>query len=101
MAIIDLASSYAALILADSSHEITPEKIIAITSAAGIEVEVVWATLLARALEGKSVKELLANVGSGAPAVTAPVEEKAEAEVVVVEKEEEEEDDDCFLTCFD
>ncbi|KAG9003719.1 hypothetical protein FRB95_002836 [Tulasnella sp. JGI-2019a] len=96
MANIELASSYAALILADRNHDITPEKIIAITIAAGIEVEAVWATLLAKALEGKSVKELLANAGSGA-AAAAPVEEKE----VVVESEEESDDDFCFMVSFD
>ncbi|KAF8752165.1 60s Acidic ribosomal protein [Rhizoctonia solani] len=72
MASAELAATYAALALADASHEITSEKIIALTSAAGIELEPIWATLLAKALEGKNVKDLLSNVGGGgAPAAGA------------------------------
>ena len=38
--------------------------------AAGVELEPIWASLLAKALEGKNVKDLLSNVGGGgAPAV--------------------------------
>lgn len=78
------------------------EKIVALTAAANVPVEPIWATLLAKALEGKDVKELLTNVGSGggAPAaVAAPsggaaaggaaAEEKAEEK-----KEEEKEESD-------
>ena len=80
------------------------EKILTITNAAGVELEPIWATLLAKALEGKDVKELLSNVGSGggapaagvasaagggaAPAAEAPAEEKKK------EEEKEESDDD-------
>ncbi|KAG8978965.1 hypothetical protein FRB94_003519 [Tulasnella sp. JGI-2019a] len=98
----ELASSYAALILADSKHEITPEKINAITSAAGVEVEPIWANLLAKALEGKTVKDLLANVGSSGSASTiggAPAAAAGGA-AVVAPTEEEEEDDDCDFACF-
>jgi len=65
-------------------------------------MESIWATLLAKALEGKNVKELLSNVGAGggAPATATGsavpsaaggpvVEEKKEAE-----EEKEESDDD-------
>lgn len=48
MASAELASTYAALILADDGVEITSEKILAITSAAKVEVEPVWASLLAK-----------------------------------------------------
>ncbi|KAG9003165.1 hypothetical protein FRB93_011245 [Tulasnella sp. JGI-2019a] len=78
----------------------------ALINAAGVEdIEAIWATLLAKALEGKNVKDLLANVGSGggapatggAPAAAAgggggaaaPAEEKKEEK-----KEEKEESDD-------
>ena len=58
-----------------------------ITDAAGINLEPIWANLLAKALDGKNVKELLSNVGSeggapaagiggAAPAAEAPAEEK-------------------------
>ena len=33
--------------------------------AANVELELIWATRLAKALEGKDVKELLSNVGAG------------------------------------
>jgi large subunit ribosomal protein LP1 len=73
-----------------------------ITEAAGYDLESIWANLLAKALEGKNVKDLLSNVGSGgggpavgapaagggaAPAAAAPAEEKKE-------EEKEESDDD-------
>lgn len=50
------------------------DKITTLTAAASVEVEPIWATLLAKALEGKNVKDLLSNVGAGggAPAVGAP-----------------------------
>jgi len=45
-----------------------------LTNAASVELEPIWASLLAKALEGKNVKDLLSNVGAGggAPAVGAP-----------------------------
>lgn len=61
----ELAASYAALILADEGIEITADKLVALTTAAKVELEPIWATLLAKALEGKNVKDLLTNVGSG------------------------------------
>lgn len=44
----DLATTYAALILADEGLEITAEKINTLVSAAKIEIEPIWATLLAK-----------------------------------------------------
>jgi len=38
------------------------DKIVAIAQAANVEVEPIWASLLAKALEGKDVKELLTSV---------------------------------------
>ena len=80
-----------------------------LTEAAGVEVEPIWATLLAKALEGKNVKELLSNVGAGggAPAAVAPsggatgggpagpADEPKEEE-----KEEEKEESDDDMVCF-
>ncbi|THH12812.1 hypothetical protein EW146_g7342 [Bondarzewia mesenterica] len=110
MASADLAATYAALILADDGIEITSDKIVALTTAAGVELEPIWASLLAKALEGKNVKELLSNVGSGggapvsaapsaaaaggAPAAEAKEEEKKE-------EEKEESDDDMGFGLFD
>jgi large subunit ribosomal protein LP1 len=52
------AVAYAALILADDSIPITPEKLQTLLKAAGLEdVEPIWTTLFAKALEGKDVKD--------------------------------------------
>ncbi|CCX31888.1 50S ribosomal protein LP1 [Pyronema domesticum] len=108
----ELAVSYAALILADESIEITADKLNTLIKAAGVaDVEPIWASLFAKALEGKDLKEMLLNVGSGgaAPAAAAgaassgaaaggaaeAVEEKKE------EKEEEESDEDMGFGLFD
>lgn len=77
----------------------------ALTGAASVEVEAIWASLLAKALEGKDVKELLSNIGSGAgapaavggaPAAAAGGAGEAAKEEKKEEKEEakEESDDD-------
>ncbi|KAI0260069.1 60s acidic ribosomal protein-domain-containing protein [Gloeopeniophorella convolvens] len=110
MASAELAATYASLILADDGVDITSEKILAITNAAGVELEPIWASLLAKALEGKNVKDLLSNVGAGggAPAVGAPAAAAggaaASAEAPAEEKKEEEKeesDDDMGFGLFD
>ncbi|KAG6877324.1 hypothetical protein C0993_008588 [Termitomyces sp. T159_Od127] len=110
MATAELASTYAALILADENMEITSENILALTNAAGVELEPIWASLLAKALEGKNVKDLLSNVGSGggAPAASAaPVAAAGGAPAAEAPKEEakpekeEESDDDMGFGLFD
>ncbi|KAG9103727.1 hypothetical protein FRC06_008584 [Ceratobasidium sp. 370] len=110
MASPELAATYAALILADDGIEITSDKIVAITNAAGVELEPIWASLLAKALEGKNVKDLLSNVGGGgapaagaaAPAAAAggaaPAEEAKEEKK---EEEKEESDEDMGFGLFD
>ncbi|KAJ3761904.1 60S acidic ribosomal protein P1, partial [Lentinula raphanica] len=107
----DLAASYAALILADDGVEITADKIVALTSAAGVDLEPIWASLLAKALEGKNVKELLSNVGSGggAPAAVATsaaggagaAAAEAPKEEEKKEEEKEESDEDMGFGLFD
>ncbi|KAK3388424.1 60s acidic ribosomal protein-domain-containing protein [Sordaria brevicollis] len=109
MSTAELATSYAALILADDGVEITADKIQTLIKAAKIEdVEPIWASLFAKALEGKDVKDLLSNVGSGgaaaAPAAAgaaaaggAAAEEKAEEKV----EEKEESDEDMGFGLFD
>ncbi|KAF1845535.1 uncharacterized protein K460DRAFT_259402, partial [Cucurbitaria berberidis CBS 394.84] len=63
------AVAYAALILADESVAITPEKLQALLKAASIEeVEPVWTTLFANALKDKSVKEIITTVAPSGPA---------------------------------
>jgi len=112
MASTDLATSYAALILADDGLEITADKIVALTSAANVDVEPIWATLLAKALEGKNVKELLSNVGSGGgapaagsgvPAASSGTADAGEAtkEEEKPEEKEEESDEDMGFGLFD
>ncbi|KIJ67379.1 hypothetical protein HYDPIDRAFT_108116 [Hydnomerulius pinastri MD-312] len=111
MASVELAATYAALILADDGIEITSDKIIALTSAADVELEPIWATLLAKALEGKDVKDLLSNVGAGggAPAVGAiaapagggAAPAAAAAEAPKEEEKKEESDDDMGFGLFD
>jgi len=61
----ETAAAYAALILADAEVAITAEKIQTLIRAAGIEdIEPIWATLFAKALEGKDVKDLILRVGA-------------------------------------
>ncbi|CAF3519376.1 unnamed protein product [Fusarium graminearum] len=68
----ELASSYAALILADDGIEITADKLQTLIKAANVEeVEPIWTSIFAKALEGKDVKDLLVNVGSGGGAAPA------------------------------
>jgi len=56
----ELACSYAALILADESLEITPDKLLTLLKAAGIEdIEPIWTTLFAKTLKDKDVNEIL------------------------------------------
>ncbi|KAM0347725.1 hypothetical protein ACHAPU_004740 [Fusarium lateritium] len=98
----ELASSYAALILADDGVEITADKLQTIIKAAKVEdVEPIWTSIFAKALEGKDVKDLLVNVGSGGGAAPAAggaaaaggaSEEAAPEEAKEEEKEESDED---------
>ncbi|KAK5069592.1 60S acidic ribosomal protein P1 [Lithohypha guttulata] len=107
MSTAELAASYAALILADDGVDITADKLNSIIKAAGVpDVEPIWATLFAKALEGKDVKDMLLNVGSGggaAPAAgaasggaaaggAAAADEPKEEEKKEEEKEESDED---------
>ncbi|MCJ1329869.1 hypothetical protein MMC10_006550 [Thelotrema lepadinum] len=104
MSTAELACSYAALILADEEIEITPDKLQTIIKAANVEdVEPIWTSLYSKALDGKNVKDLLTNVGSGggaaaaAPATggggaAAAAEEAPKEEAKEEEKEESDED---------
>ncbi|KAF4784982.1 60S acidic ribosomal protein [Colletotrichum scovillei] len=109
MSTAELASSYAALILADDGVEITADKLQTLIKAAKIEeVEPIWTSLFAKALEGKDVKDLLSNVGSGggaaAPAAggaAAGGATEAAAEEAPKEEEKEESDEDMGFGLFD
>lgn len=73
------AVAYTALILADNSIPITPEKLQALLNAAGIkDVEPIWTALFAKALEGKDVKEILTAVVATGPATGEVVSTKVE-----------------------
>jgi len=104
----ELASSYAALILADDGVEITADKLQSLIKAAGIQdVEPIWTSIFAKALEGKDVKDLLVNVGSGggaaAPAAGGAAATGGDAAPAEEEKveEKEESDEDMGFGLFD
>ncbi|KAF2840714.1 ribosomal protein 60S [Patellaria atrata CBS 101060] len=106
----ELATSYAALILADDGVEITADKLNTIIKAAGVtDVEPIWTTLFAKALEGKDVKDLLLNVGSGGGAAAASTggapgaapEAVADEKPAEKEEEKEESDEDMGFGLFD
>ncbi|PWY76242.1 hypothetical protein BO70DRAFT_318403 [Aspergillus heteromorphus CBS 117.55] len=108
MSTAELACSYAALILADDGVEVTADKLQTLLTAAKVqEVEPIWTSIFAKALEGKDIKELLTNVGSaGSAAAAAPAAggaAAAPAEAAAEEKEEEKEesDDDMGFGLFD
>ncbi|KAF9968241.1 hypothetical protein BGZ70_005631 [Mortierella alpina] len=103
----ELATSYAALILADDNVEITSDKLQTLLKAANVDVESIWTSLFAKALDGKDVAAMLSNVGAAgsAPAAggaaatgAAAVEEKAEEKK---EEAKEESDDDMGFGLFD
>lgn len=86
------------------------DKLTALTSAAKLEIDAIYASLLAKALEGKDVKEMLTNVGGGgAPAPGAAAAGGAaaaaggDAPAAEEKKEEakEESDDDMGFGLFD
>ncbi|KAJ8115528.1 hypothetical protein OPT61_g2854 [Boeremia exigua] len=59
------AVAFAALILADDSLAITPEKLQTLLKASGItEVEPIWTSLFANALKDKDVKDILTAVAT-------------------------------------
>ncbi|KAJ3023395.1 UNVERIFIED_CONTAM: hypothetical protein HDU68_012597 [Siphonaria sp. JEL0065] len=108
----EAALVYAALILHDDGLEITADKLSTLVAAAGVEVESIWASLFAKALDGKDVGSFLFAVGSGsgagaaapaAGAAPAAAEAAAPAAGKKEEKKEEKEesDDDMGFGLFD
>ncbi|RCI16647.1 hypothetical protein L249_1909 [Ophiocordyceps polyrhachis-furcata BCC 54312] len=106
----ELAVSYAALILADEGVEITSDKLQALIKAANVsDVEPIWTSIFAKALEGKDVKDLLVNVGSGggaaAPAAGGAAAAGGDAAAPAAEEKKEEEkeesDEDMGFGLFD
>ncbi|KAF8933865.1 60S acidic ribosomal protein P1, partial [Haplosporangium bisporale] len=67
----ELATSYAALILTDDNVEITSDKLQTLLKAANVEVESIWTSLFAKALQGKDVEAMLSNVGAAGAAPAA------------------------------
>ncbi|KAJ3354811.1 60S acidic ribosomal protein P1 [Entophlyctis luteolus] len=109
----EAALVYSALILHDDGLEITADKINTLIGAAGIEIEAIWPTLFAKALEGKDVGSFLFAVGSGsgsggaapaaaeaAPAAAASSDAPA-AKKEEKKEEKEESDDDMGFGLFD
>ncbi|BCS24656.1 ribosomal protein P1 [Aspergillus puulaauensis] len=105
----ELACSYASLILADEGIEITADKIQTLLTAAKVqEVEPIWTSIFAKALEGKDVKDLLTNVGSAGAAAPAAAGgaaaaggDAAPAAEEKKEEEKEESDEDMGFGLFD
>lgn len=63
------AVAFAALILADDNLAITPEKLQTLLKAAGIfDIEPIWTTLFANALNEKDVKGILTAINTSGPA---------------------------------
>ncbi|PNY27536.1 60S acidic ribosomal protein P1 [Tolypocladium capitatum] len=105
----ELASSYAALILADDGVEVTSDKLQTLIKAANVQdVEPIWTSIFAKALEGKDIKDMLVNVGSGggaaAPAAAGAAAAGGEAAAPAAEEKEEEKeesDEDMGFGLFD
>ena len=58
MSTVELANAYAALILADSNIDVTPDRLSTLTKAAKIEdIESIWTTLFVKTLEGKTLRD--------------------------------------------
>ncbi|KAL9095340.1 MAG: hypothetical protein Q9165_002211 [Trypethelium subeluteriae] len=65
----EAAVSYAALILADAQVGVTAEKLQSLLKAAKIEdIEPIWTTLFAKALDDKDIADLLINISATGPA---------------------------------
>ncbi|QGN13500.1 60S acidic ribosomal protein P1-alpha [Kluyveromyces marxianus] len=104
----ETALSYAALILADAEIEVSAEKLLALTEAAKVPVEGIWADIFAKALAKQNIKDLLVKFEAGAagaaPAAVGGAAGAAGEEAAAEEKEEEakeESDDDMGFGLFD
>ncbi len=86
---------YAALLLHNAGKEVTEDAIVAVLTAAGIEVNEARAKALVAALEGVDIEEAIAQAAFAAPAAAAPAAAApaAAAEEAPAEEEEEEEED--------
>jgi large subunit ribosomal protein LP1 len=102
----ETALAYAAIILADSELEVSSENLLKLTEGAKIEIDSIWGSIFAKALEGKDLSSMLfsfnvssgpAAAASGSAAVAGGAEEAAEEE----EEAKEESDDDMGFGLFD
>ncbi|KAF5865585.1 hypothetical protein ETB97_003002 [Aspergillus alliaceus] len=101
MSTAELACSYAALILADDGVDVTADKLQTLLTAAKVQdVEPIWTSIFAKALEGKDIKDLLTNVGSAGAAAPAAAAAGGAAEEKK-EEEKEESDEDMGFGLFD
>jgi large subunit ribosomal protein LP1 len=78
---------------------IQADKLTALIKAANLDVDSIWASIFAKALEGKDLSEMLMNIGAGsaAPAAggaAAAAGGDAGAAAAAEEKEEEKEESD-------
>lgn len=64
----ELACVYSALILQDNEISVSADRIKTILKAANVDVEPYWPGLFAKAIESIALKDLVSNVGAGAPA---------------------------------
>ncbi|XP_043849439.1 60S acidic ribosomal protein P1-like [Dromiciops gliroides] len=71
MATSGLACIYPALVLHDDEVMITEDKINAFIKAVGVNVELFWPGLFAKALNNVNIASLICNVGIGGPAPAA------------------------------
>ena len=86
---------YAALLLHNAGKEVTEDAIVAVLTAAGIEVNEARAKALVAALEGVDIEEAIAQAAFAAhAAAAAPAAAAAEAAPAEAEEEEEEEEED-------
>ncbi|EKE37175.1 hypothetical protein ENUP19_0179G0013 [Entamoeba nuttalli] len=90
-----LAIAFAALLIHGCGKEVNAESILAVTKAAGIQLEG-WANAMGKAFNGEKIEKLLEGFSSAAPvaapaaAVAAPTETKEEKKEDKKEEEEEE-----------
>ncbi|OMJ82515.1 hypothetical protein SteCoe_16804 [Stentor coeruleus] len=92
----ELCCVYSALILNDSSADITAESLQKIITASGNTVEKYWPVLFARSLKGLDLAGVLGSIGTGsasaAPVVSVAQETKKEEEKPAETKKDDDDD---------